>query len=77
MPPALLSSLLALESSLGSPRIVPQADRRRVGGRRLAWRGGRRVSDFSQFANLTWVGSLPRDRHVLEPGESTAEGFLH
>ena len=71
MPLALLSALRVLESPLGNPRIVPQGDRRQKEERRKDWRGGRRVSDFSQFATLNWVTSAP------ESGKSTTEGILH
>lgn len=52
---ALLSALRVLESPLGNPRVVPQRDRRQTEERRQDWRGGRRVSDFSQFTALSWV----------------------
>ena len=75
MPPALLSALRASDPSKGGPRIVPQTDRRQKEGRRRDWRGGRRVSDFSRFAGLTWVDSPPMEGSERPP--STAEGFLH
>jgi hypothetical protein len=55
VPLALLTALKVFESPLGNPRVAPQKDRRQQDGRRQAWRGGRRVSDFSQFTNLNWV----------------------
>jgi hypothetical protein len=60
VPLALLTALKVFESPLGNPRVVPQKDRRQQDGRRQAWRGGRRVSDFSQFTNLSWLNPAPR-----------------
>ena len=41
----------------------------------MTWRGGRRVSDFTQFVHLTPASAPLRDAHQrLETG---AESFLH
>ena len=75
MPPASISALRASESSRGGLRIVSQTDRRQKEGRRSDWRGGRRVSDFTRFAGLTWVGST--SGNAIERHQSTAEGLRH
>jgi hypothetical protein len=73
--PALLSALIASESSRCGPRIVPQLDRRQQEVRRTDWRGGRRVSDFSRFASPVGTGSPPMK--ASERPQATAEGLLH
>jgi len=74
VPPASLSALRPSKSSGGGPRIVPQTDRRQNEGRRGDWRGGRRVSDFSQFTGLTWACS---PKAISERPQTAAEGSLH
>jgi len=44
-----LSLLHSLLSASAVVKFVPQADRRQLADRRRGWRGGRRISDFTQF----------------------------
>ena len=74
MPLALLAAFKVFESPFGNPGVVPQKDRRQQDGRRQEWRGGRRVSDFSQFRNLSLA--TPTTRGV-ESRRSTTEDFLN
>ena len=73
VPLALLAALKVFESPLGNPRVVPQNDRRQQDGRRQAWRGGRRVSDYSQFTNPGWL--TPASRAVESRRPTTGDCF--
>ena len=74
VPLALLSALKVLKKSpLGNSRVVPQKDRRQQDARRQEWRGGRRVSDFSQFTNTGWVTPTTG----TEARRPATEGYLH
>ena len=74
MPLALLAALKVFDSPLGNPRVVPQKDRRQQDGRRQDWRGGRRVSDFSESPNFGWLTQTGR---IVESRKPASEGFLH
>ena len=71
-----LSSLHSSVSSSAALRFVPQADRRQLPDRRMKnWRGGRRVSDFTQFVHPAPLGAPPHDAHARH--ETGAESRLH
>ncbi len=72
MPVALLAAFF--ESRFADPRVVPQKDRRQQDDRRQVWRGGRRVSDFSQ---LNTVGCIAPTAANGESRKHSIEGIIH
>lgn len=69
-----LSLLHSLVSASAGVTFVPQADRRQLPDRRDKWRGGRRISDRTQFAQHRLVNESRHGRRENQNARVDAPG---